>query len=130
MPIRLVKSWNPDSTIAAPEHSILAAEWMQNKIYEALSQINNHFYNFRISDALMSVYKLFWDDFASWYLEIVKPEYQKPIDLTTYQKTIELFKEFNTYHPSMLPFISEENWQHLKDEKTIDDTVVIASCRN
>jgi valyl-tRNA synthetase len=123
---RLVKSWNPDSTIAAPEHSILAAEWMQNKIYEALSQINNHFYNFRISDALMSVYKLFWDDFASWYLEIVKPEYQKPIDLTTYQKTIELFKELILIIHPFMPFISEEIWQHLKDEKD-RDSVVIAS---
>jgi valyl-tRNA synthetase len=114
---RLVKSWEIDLSIPQPEASEVAVEWMEEVINKALSDIDSDFRKFRISEALMSAYKLFWDEFSGWYLEIIKPEYQKPVDIRTFNSTIVVFdKLMHIIHPFM-PFITEEIWQYLSERK-------------
>ncbi len=110
---RLVKSWTIDESITQPEASGAAVEWMEQIMNKSINEIDVNFKKFRISEALMTTYKLFWDEFSGWYLEIIKPEYQKPIDRTTYDATVVLFdKLLKVIHPFM-PFITEEIWQYL-----------------
>ncbi len=110
---RLVKGWNVDSSLAQPQSAAIAATWFDAKLSQTLEEIQDLFSKFRLSEALMAVYKLFWDEFSSWYLEAVKPAYQQPIDATTYKRTIEFFDAMlRILHPFM-PFITEELWQHL-----------------
>lgn len=110
---RLVKSWTIDESIAQPESSKAAVAWMEQVMNKSINEIDVNFKKFRISEALMTTYKLFWDEFSGWYLEIIKPEYQKPIDRTTYDATVVLFdKLMKVIHPFM-PFITEEIWQYL-----------------
>lgn len=114
---RLVKGWEVDNNIPQPESSKLAIEWFNAKLNQSIEQIGDHFEKYRLSEALMEVYKLFWDDFSSWYLECIKPAYQQPIDSKTLESTNEFFdKLLKILHPFM-PFITEELWQFLKDRK-------------
>ena len=114
---RLVKSWKTDDGILQPESSAAAVKWMNEVVKKAFGEIDTNFRKFRISEALMNVYKLFWDEFSGWYLEIIKPEYKKPIDRTTYEATISLFDNLlRIIHPFM-PFITEEIWQLMEDRK-------------
>ena len=111
---RLVKSWDVSETIAQPEHSRLAVEWFRNKLHQVIADLNTQFHRFRISEALMTVYTTVREEFSGWLLEIVKPPYQEPIDLKTYQEVEELFENLlKLMHPFM-PFITEEIWQLLK----------------
>lgn len=111
---RLIKTWDIDESIPQPKWSAEAINWFENRLSLAIAEYNKAFDNYRISDALMIVYRLFWDDFSSWYLEAVKPDYQKPIDKKTLDITIELFdKLMRLIHPFM-PFITEEIWQLLE----------------
>lgn len=110
---RLVKGWQVDNTLTQPQSATIAATWFDAKLSQTLEEIQDLFSKFRLSEALMAVYKLFWDEFSSWYLEAVKPAYQQPIDATTYKRTIEFFDAMlRILHPFM-PFITEELWQHL-----------------
>ena len=110
---RLVKGWQVDNTLTQPQSAAIAATWFDAKLSQTLEEIQDLFSKFRLSEALMAVYKLFWDEFSSWYLEAVKPAYQQPIDATTYKRTIEFFDAMlRILHPFM-PFITEELWQHL-----------------
>ncbi len=121
---RLVKGWNVDETIEQPESAAKGIEWFTQKLNQTIKLVDDHFSKFRISDALMTVYTLFRDDFSSWYLEIVKPGYQKPIDAKTYKATIDNFdKILRMLHPFM-PFISEEIWQLLDDRKDGESIMV------
>ena len=114
---RLVKSWEVDSSIDQPKSSEVAVEWINEVVNTALAKIDSDFRKFRISEALMTAYKLFWDEFSGWYLEIIKPEYQKPIDIKTYNSTLSFFdKLMHIIHPFM-PFITEEIWQLLSERK-------------
>lgn len=114
---RLVKGWEVDETAAQPESSRKAVEWFESKLSEAVAEINDSFEKFRISEALMTAYRLFRDEFSSWYLEMVKPDYQKPIDRAGYEATIRFFDSLlRLLHPFM-PFITEELWQHLGDRR-------------
>ncbi|MDE6683765.1 MAG: valine--tRNA ligase, partial [Duncaniella sp.] len=114
---RLVKGWEVDSQLAQPSSSATAVKWFESLLNHAITEINDSFEKFRISEALMSVYRLFRDEFSSWYLEMVKPEYQKPIDRTTYEATIGFFDALlRLLHPFM-PFITEELWQHMGDRR-------------
>ena len=88
---RLVSSWTVDDNLEQPEYSEVAVKWMKEMTRKAVGEIDSDFRKFRISEALMVSYKLFWDEFSSWFLEIVKPEYKKPIDRTTYEATKEIF---------------------------------------
>jgi len=108
---RLVKSWKVDDSVTQPESSAMAVLWMNEALKKAIAEIDSNFRGFRISEALMNSYKLFWDEFSSWYLEIIKPEYGKPIDRVTYEATLSLFDSLlRIIHPFM-PFITEEIWQ-------------------
>jgi len=121
---RLVKSWNTDDTIIQPVSSKVAVKWMNEALNKSINEIDSNFTKFRISEALMSTYKLFWDEFSGWYLEIIKPEYQKPIDTVTYDATLELFdKLLKVIHPFM-PFITEEIWQLLVERKVGESIMV------
>ena len=114
---RLVKNWEVDSSIDQPKSSEVAVEWINEVVHAALAKIDSDFGKFRISEALMTAYKLFWDEFSGWYLEIIKPEYQKPIDVKTYNSTLSVFdKLMHIIHPFM-PFITEEIWQLLSERK-------------
>jgi valyl-tRNA synthetase len=121
---RLVKNWEVDETISQPEHSKIAAQWFDAKLSDTINQINQLFDSFRLSEALMTVYKLFWDDFSAWYLEIIKPEYQKPIDRITYNQTLDFFKKLSLLISPFMPFITEELWQFLKTDKDIESIVI------
>lgn len=114
---RLIKGWQIDDTMQQPKHSEQACKWFNSAISNAIQSINVSLSKFRLSEALMTIYKLFWDEFSSWYLEIVKPEYQKAIDKKTYDAVIANFdKLLKLLHPFM-PFITEELWQALKERK-------------
>jgi len=108
---RLVKSWNVDEKTEQPEYARKSVEWFKHRLNAEIENINDLYEKYRLSDALMAVYKLFWDEFSSWYLELVKPAYQKPIDRKTYDQTLEFFDRLlKLLHPFM-PFITEEIWQ-------------------
>lgn len=123
--LRLVKGWQVNPDIPQPETSKVAVEWFEARLNETLRTIDDQFTRYRISDALMVIYKLIWDDFCSWYLEMIKPGFDKPIDQKTYLKTIELFEDLmKILHPFM-PFITEEIW-HLLRERDENDCVMRA----
>lgn len=122
---RLVKNWDVDANIPQPEHSKIAVSWLDSKINETISNLNQQFDAFRLSEALMTVYKLFWDDFSAWYLEIIKPEYQKPIDKITYNQTLGFFKKLSLLISPFMPFITEELWQFMKT-KNDPESIVLA----
>ena len=112
---RLVKGWEVDSSAQTPESSAKAIEWFDAALNKTLAEVDDLMGKFRISEALMAIYKLFWDEYSAWYLEIVKPAYGKPIDTATYQATLRFFDTLlRLLHPFM-PFITEELWQHLAD---------------
>ncbi|WP_287073429.1 valine--tRNA ligase [Prevotella sp. LMAG:51] len=113
---RLVEGWEvADGT--QPEANKIAVEWFNAKLRQANAEIDDLFKKYRISEALMTVYKLFWDEFSSWYLEMVKPAYGQPINKTTYEATLKFFENLlKMLHPFM-PFITEELWQHIYERK-------------
>lgn len=120
---RLVKSWEV-ADIEQPRHSKLALEWFENNLNKTVETLHSQFEQYRISEALMTVYTGFKDEFSSWLLEIIKPGYEQPIDRTTYDTTIRLFEEIlQLLHPFM-PFITEEIWQELKQRKAGESIMV------
>jgi len=121
---RLVRSWEVDETIKQPESAKKAIEWFKHKLNSEIENINGLYEKFRLSEALMAVYKLFWDEFSSWFLEMIKPAYQKPIDKSTIDQTLEIFDILvKLLHPIM-PFITEEIWQ-LLDERKAGESIMI-----
>jgi valyl-tRNA synthetase len=122
---RLVKGWEVDDKIAQPVASAIAVEWMEEVLKRSLHDIDSDFKKFRISEALMKAYKLFWDEFSAWYLEVVKPEYQKPADAKTFLATVRLFEKLmHVLHPFM-PFITEEIW-HLLGERKDGESIMVS----
>lgn len=123
---RLVDGWTVNPALSSGNAEKIAIEWFEAKFNAALTELEDHFSKFRISDALMTVYKLVWDDFCSWYLEMVKPGFEQPIDSNTYQTTIKFFEDLiKILHPFM-PFITEEIWHELK-ERSEKDCIIVAS---
>jgi valyl-tRNA synthetase len=121
---RLVKTWDSDDSLPQPDASEIAIEWFNSKLNSSIEVLNSQFSQFRISEALMTVYRLFWDDFSSWYLEIIKPEYQKPIDMITLNQTIDIFEKLlKLLHPFM-PFITEEIWHLIKERKNNESITI------
>ena len=113
---RLVKGWET-ADIAQPKSAEIAVKWFDAKLKEVNEEMEKQFKEYRISEALMTVYKLFWDEFSSWYLEMVKPAYGQPIDQKSYDATLKFFDALlKMLHPFM-PFITEELWQHIYDRK-------------
>ena len=120
---RLVKSWEVQA-IDQPEYASKSIAWFEAKMQHAIVEINDLFEKFRISDALMTSYKLVWDDFCSWYLELIKPEYGQPIDQKTFDKTVHFFEQLlSLLHPFM-PFLTEELWHELRTRADGDDIIV------
>ena len=123
---RLVSGWNVDASVSQSESSRLAVKWFDDLLSKTIETVEDHYSKFRISDALMAIYKLFWDDYCSWYLELVKPAYGASIDEATYQATKGFFdKLLRLIHPIM-PFITEELW-HAMDESREGETIMYAS---
>ncbi len=120
---RLVKSWDIADQPQSDKNQ-MAIAWFEARYNQVLEELEDHFSKFRLSDALMSVYKLIWDDFCSWYLEIIKPDFEQPIDKATYDTTIAFFEKLmKVVHPYM-PFISEEIWQNIKKREANDYLIV------
>jgi len=121
---RLVKQWEVDETLPQPEASKIAIDWYKAKFQQILEQTEDSYCKYRLSEALMGIYKLVWDDFSSWFLEMVKPEYQKPMDGKTYKAVVAFFEDnLKLLHPFM-PFISEEIWQIFK-ERTPEEALIV-----
>ncbi|KUL19684.1 MAG: Valine--tRNA ligase, partial [Proteiniphilum sp. 51_7] len=114
---RLIKGWQADENIPQPEAAKIAIDWFGSKLSATITELDDLFSKYRISEALMLLYKLFWDEFSSWYLEIIKPAYQQPVDCETYRMTLTYFDALlRLLHPFM-PFITEELWQALQQRE-------------
>ncbi len=123
---RLIFGWEVDETIAQPESSVIALSWYRSKFQKALVELENNYDKYRISDVLMTTYKLIYDDFCGWLLEMIKPAYQSPIDGKTYKEIIEILEDnLKILHP-FVPFISEEIWQQITN-RTEEEALIIAS---
>ncbi len=126
---KLVKGWQVED-IPQPRHSALALEWFDNLLNKTKTTLHSQFEQYRISEALMTVYTTFRDEFSSWLLEIIKPAYGQPIDKQTYETTLRLFEELmQLLHPFM-PFITEEVWQNLKERKKGESIMVSVISEN
>ncbi len=110
---RLVKGWEIDDNIKQPETARIGIEWFRSKMSETVSELDELLSKYRLSEALMLLYKLFWDEFSSWYLEVIKPAYQQPIDKKTYDSTLNFFNDLLLLLHPFMPFITEELWQAL-----------------
>ncbi|MBI9037781.1 MAG: valine--tRNA ligase [Bacteroidales bacterium] len=122
--LRLIKGWTTDENLIQPQSSKISIEWFEAKLNSTIKILDDHFLKYRISDALMLTYKLIWDDFCSWYLEMIKPAYQKPIDKYTLESSIKFFEKLmKILHPFM-PFITEEIWHLLKDRDENDCIII------
>jgi valyl-tRNA synthetase len=123
---KLIKGWEVSDSIPQPESSKVAIEWYEAKLQQTLIEIEDNFEKYRISDALMAIYKLVWDDFCSWFLEMIKPAYQQPIDSLTLAKAIEMLENnMKLLHPFM-PFLTEEIWQLLA-ERTPAEALIVST---
>ena len=121
---RLIKGWTVDDTIAQPEASATAVKWFKMQLDKTIAEVDDLFGKYRLSEAMMMIYKLFWDEFSSWYLEMIKPGYQLPIDKATYDATLGFFDGLlRLLHPFM-PFITEELWQALEPRKEGESLMV------
>ena len=124
--LKLIKGWEVSDVIEQPESSKVAVEWYEAKLQQTLIEIEDNFEKYRISDALMGIYKLVWDDFCSWFLEMIKPAYQAPIDKITFDKAIEMLESnLKLLHPFM-PFLTEEIW-HYTAERTPEEALIVST---
>ena len=114
---RLVKGWNVDNSLPMPAENEYAMKWFSSRLAATITEVDGLMAKFRISEALMAIYRLFWDEFSAWYLEMVKPAYGSPIDSVTYNRTLEFFSALlRLMHPFM-PFITEELWQNISERR-------------
>jgi valyl-tRNA synthetase len=116
--LRLVKGWKVDETLAQPEPNKISIQWFNAVLSEAIISLDEQFNKYRLSEALMTIYKLIWDDFCSWYLEMTKPVYQQPVDKETYKTTIGLLEKLVCLLHPFMPFITEEIWHHIRNRKS------------
>ncbi|HPF12105.1 MAG TPA: valine--tRNA ligase [Flavobacteriaceae bacterium] len=123
---RLIDGWEVSESQEPSQGDAIAIKWFQNKFQKALQEIEDHFGKYRISDALMTTYKLIWDDFCSWLLEMIKPTYGEPMSKSTYDSVVSLLEgNLKILHP-FIPFITEEIWQHLSPRKP-NEALIVAS---
>jgi valyl-tRNA synthetase len=123
---KLIKGWEVSETIAQPESSKVAIEWYEAKLQQTLLEIEDSFDKYRISDALMAIYKLVWDDFCSWFLEMIKPAYQQPIDSVTFAKAIEMLESNLKLLSPFMPFLTEEIWQTIT-VRTPEEALIVST---
>ena len=122
---RLIKGWEIDESLPQSQTASIGLTWYNAKFQKALIEIEDHFSKYRLSDALMIIYKLITDDFSSWLLEIVKPEYQQPIDKITYHQIVKILEDNLKVLLPFMPFLTEEIWHHIA-ERTTDQALIIA----
>ena len=123
---RLTQGWEQSADAAQPESAATAVTWMRSRVSEVIQELDGLFSEFRLSEALMTTYRLVWDDFCSWYLELIKPPFGEPIDTTTYAATIEIFEDLlKLLHPFM-PFQTEELWHWVADRKGPEESLCVA----
>jgi valyl-tRNA synthetase len=124
--LRLIKGWNVDPHLSQPDYAKVSARWFEARLNAAIDAVEDHFEKFRISDAQMTIYKLIWDDFCSWYLEMIKPPFGQPVDKATIENAVDFFEKLmKLLHPFM-PFITEEIWQHL-GERSNGESIMVAA---
>ena len=123
---RLINGWQIDENLAQSDCSKQAVEWFTNRFNAALAEIEENFNNYRISEALMVAYKLFWDDFSGWYLEMIKPAYGSPCDAVTMEATKQIFEQLMLLLHPFMPFLTEEIWQDLAERKDGESICVAA----
>ena len=123
--MRLVKMWQVDDSIAQPEYAEKAIAWFGSRLNQATAELNDSFDKYRMSECLMTVYRLVWDDFCAWYLEMVKPDYSQPMDAKTYEQTLSYFEELLKFMHPFMPFITEEIWHLLRDREE-NETIMFA----
>ncbi|TQD33621.1 valine--tRNA ligase [Haloflavibacter putidus] len=121
---RLIEGWEIDEKSSQPESSKIALNWYKNVFQKTLREIEDHFKKYRISDALMATYKLIWDDYCSWLLEMIKPAYGQPIDAKTYKEVIYLLEQNLTILHPFMPFLTEEIWQNISPRKTQEALII------
>lgn len=126
---RLIKGWQVDDQIAQPESSALACEWFGEQLKKTVAEMDDLFGKYRISEAMMSIYKLFWDEFSSWYLEMIKPAYQSPVDAKTLKTTWSYFEQLCLLLHPFMPFITEELWQSMEERKDGDSLMLQQQAR-
>jgi len=122
---RLIKGWEINSNGTQPEHTRMAIHWMNQRINQVCIQIEDDFKKYRLSEAQMTLYKLIWDDFCSYLLEVVKPPYQQPIDKKSYDEIIDIFEKLMLYLHPFMPFITEELWQALKERNENESIMIV-----
>ena len=122
--LRLVKGWDVSENVAQPDSAKIAISWFDARLSEAIETLDDELDKYRISEALMTVYKLFWDEFSSWYLEMIKPAYQQPIDARTYKSTLGFFEKLTLMLHPFMPFITEEVWQSVAERKPGESIMV------
>ncbi len=122
--LRLVKGWTIDETMRPDPASELACDWFEQKLNETGNLLEDHFNKYRIADGLMLLYRVVWDDFCSWFLEIIKPAYGKPLDTTTFNKTIGYFENILILLHPYMPFITEELWHQIRNRKDGEDIII------
>ena len=123
---KLILGWEVSATIPQPEASKVAIEWYEAKLQQTLLEIEDNFEKYRISDALMGIYKLVWDDFCSWFLEMIKPAYQAPIDKITFDKAIEMLESNLKLLNPFMPFLTEEIWHYIA-ERTPEEALIVST---
>ncbi len=127
--LRLLKTWEvSEEALSAEKAAIneLAYQWMANKLQQVIGEIDDHYRTYRLSDALMTLYKFIWGDFCSWYLEMIKPEYGQPINRDILERSFELMEQMMTLLHPFMPFVTEEIWHQLRDRLEGEDCVVSA----
>ena len=124
--LKLIQGWEVDDTLdpSLRETNIESAAWFENKLKQVVTDTQDKFENYRLSDILMSLYNFIWGDFCSWYLEMIKPAYGQPIDSASKQEALQFFEQLMSLLHPFMPFVTEEIWHKLKDRKTGDDCIV------
>jgi len=122
--MRLVKGWEVDLSKPTPNENSFVIEWIDNKINKVIEELEEQFEKYKLSDALMTLYNFIWNDFFSWYLEVIKPPFGEAIDKYTYDRTIDLFEKTMTLLHPFMPFITEEIWHYIKEREDGDDCVI------
>jgi valyl-tRNA synthetase len=124
--LRLIKSWEVSDSVNQPEVNHLAIGWLEARLQSVVNELQEDFEKFRLSEVVMDLYNFIWNDFCSWFLELIKPDYEQPIDSKTHQKAIQLFEEIMVVLHPFMPFISEEIWHKLKDREEGEDCIIAA----
>lgn len=126
--LRLIKGWDKAAEVSADRSSIndLAYRWLDHRFHQTVAKVDRLFAEYRLSEAVMELYKFIWGDFCDWYLEMIKPPYGEPIDQATYEKTLDIFGRMMTIVHPFMPFVTEEIWHKLKDRKEGEDCVISA----